>query len=257
MDNNNNDSGSNVCTVNFVCPPFWSHDPALWFLSLEAQFHVKHVTSQSTKYFHVLSALPPEVISTIADIAKHPPEDRPYDALKASLLNRLDITDRERVRRLLHTADLGDRKPTQLLRYMRSLIGSFSVDDNFLKEMWFQRLPTQLQANLVVAQDRKLDSLAELADTTWELYQAPSLPSTTTSDSRIANIENELATLRSSLGRVHLRGHSRSPSPTTSRKRPQAAPVCWYHAKYGNDARQCRPPCRFYKKKSGNGRADD
>lgn len=36
---------------------FWQHDLALWFLHSEAQFHLCGITTEVTKYYHVVAAL--------------------------------------------------------------------------------------------------------------------------------------------------------------------------------------------------------
>ena len=65
-------------------PPFWSNDPALWFLQVEAQFTLKNVTSQLTKFHYIVSLLEPQ-LHVRRSILKPPAAD-PYDALKTALL---------------------------------------------------------------------------------------------------------------------------------------------------------------------------
>ena len=44
-------------------PPFYPEDPSLWFLQLEGQFQLNNITSDNTKYFHVLTNLEPRYTS--------------------------------------------------------------------------------------------------------------------------------------------------------------------------------------------------
>ena len=38
-------------------PDFWQHNPRSWFQHIEAQFQLRGITQDVTKYFHVVAAL--------------------------------------------------------------------------------------------------------------------------------------------------------------------------------------------------------
>jgi hypothetical protein len=38
-------------------PLFWAERPAVWFAQAEAQFYLAGVSSEKTKFFHVISQL--------------------------------------------------------------------------------------------------------------------------------------------------------------------------------------------------------
>ena len=63
-------------------PPYWTSDPQIWFVQVEAQFAASNITAQKTMYHHVVGSLSPEIATEIRDLLLGPPEDRPYDALK-------------------------------------------------------------------------------------------------------------------------------------------------------------------------------
>ena len=50
-----------VSAVSVKLPPFWLADPAIWFLQVEAQFTLKGIVQQRTKFDHVIAVLAPEV----------------------------------------------------------------------------------------------------------------------------------------------------------------------------------------------------
>ena len=50
-----------VHTVSLKLPPFWQEDPALWFHQMEAQFAIKGITQQLTKYHYIVGSLAPEI----------------------------------------------------------------------------------------------------------------------------------------------------------------------------------------------------
>ncbi|XP_064468689.1 uncharacterized protein LOC135382952 [Ornithodoros turicata] len=152
-------------------PPFWSHNPTVWFLLVECQFALSGITSQLAKFRHVVSVLPQEVAAQLIDVLTAPPAANPYDALKAALLERTTASERKRFQELLSAEDLGDRRPTELLRHMQNLLGERAVtfDASFLKQLFLQRLPPTVQMILTSASTLSLPELALLADKVMEV----------------------------------------------------------------------------------------
>jgi hypothetical protein len=56
-----------VAHVAFKIPDFWPHDPTTCLRKMESNFRICNITQSSTKYNHLLSALPTEVCSNIND----------------------------------------------------------------------------------------------------------------------------------------------------------------------------------------------
>ncbi|XP_063370343.1 uncharacterized protein LOC134658621 [Cydia amplana] len=160
-----------VFRVGIRVPPFWPEEPAVWFAQLESQFTLSGITSDTTKFYHVIGKLDPQFAIEVKDIILSPPESNKYDKLKAELIRRLSVSQEQKIRQLMLHEELGDRKPTQFLRHLRSLAGP-SVPDDFLRQVWSGRLPNNVQT-IVASQPRlPLDDIAELADRIQEL--APS-----------------------------------------------------------------------------------
>jgi hypothetical protein len=122
---------------NLKVPEFNAHDLELWLSQLELHFTISGITGQRIKFAYLSSHLPPSVIV-------NPPEGKQYDALKTALLSRTSRSDESKVKQLLEDIQLGDRKPSQLLRHMQQLAGSTAADP-ILRQLWIQRLPSGLQ----------------------------------------------------------------------------------------------------------------
>lgn len=151
-------------------PGFWHHDPSLWFVLVEAEFAKRHITSQQTKYHHVLTSLSSSVMAEVRDIVISPPLSDPYDYLKQQLIKRLSESQQHRLRQLLTTEELGDRTPTQFLRRMYQLLGdeSSALDESILRELFLQRLPQTVRMILSASATVPLQELSELADRIME-----------------------------------------------------------------------------------------
>ncbi|BHF70280.1 hypothetical protein SprV_0301333000 [Sparganum proliferum] len=136
------------------------------------------------------------------------------------------VSDRQRYHQLIKEESLGDRKPSELLRRMRTLLGDMQVDEKLVKEMFLERLPADVQTILASgSQDLTLSHLAEMADRMIEVqrFQPPSIaqistPSSTVNEQLLQQMlamANEIASLKLQLARITC---SRSPSRHRSRK---------------------------------------
>ena len=123
-----------------VClPPFWPDRPGIWIAQTEAQFAIANVTSERTKFNYVISQLEYRHAAEVEDIIVAPPAVEPYTTLKAELVRRLSSSRDQRVRQLLTHEEMGDRKPFQFLRHLKSVAPE--VPDEFLRSIWSNRLP--------------------------------------------------------------------------------------------------------------------
>jgi hypothetical protein len=246
-------SAATLATVSVKLPPFWPSDPEIWFAQVEATFTTRRITSERTRFDYVIAYLSPEVATEIRDLILKPPEATPYKILKEQLIRRTAASEQRRLQQLFNAEELGDRKPTQLLRRMQQLLGdrASTTDSTFLRELFLQRLPSNVR--MVLASTKAtatLEELAELADKVVEVA-APTVAATSVSSSPeiLAEIEQLRSTVqqlqtsvrqltRQSRGRSHSRSRQHSPAP-------QEQTTCWYHHKYGSKAKKCTPPCNF------------
>ncbi|BHF85630.1 hypothetical protein SprV_1002879900 [Sparganum proliferum] len=167
---NSNDPTTSLSGLVSSLPDFWQHAPELYFFRIEATFHSAKITRETDKYYNLVEALPPTILSQVQTLLRDPPSDVPYTKLKAELLRLTSVSDRQRYHALVKEVALGDRKPSELLRRMRSLLGNMQIDDKFFKEMFLERLPTSVQTILASgSDDLDISKLAEMADRMMEV----------------------------------------------------------------------------------------
>ena len=160
------DDDDSISAIHLKLPPYWNADPTIWFIQVESMFRTRGVRGQSAKYEHVVSSLSPEIAMEIRDVLVNPPDSNQYDHLKTALLSRTQQSQKQQLQQLLTAEHLGDRKPSQLLRRMQQLMGPSSEDSSkILRELFLQRLPTQVQAIIASSpSDLSLAAIAAMAD---------------------------------------------------------------------------------------------
>ncbi|EFN81554.1 hypothetical protein EAI_02017, partial [Harpegnathos saltator] len=153
-------------------PPFWKQQPALWFAQIKSLFQIHRIRSDDGKYHLVIGALDSEAIQEIADILTSPPVIDKYVTLKTQLLARFADSADKQLHRLLTDLELSNRKPSQLLRHMRTLTGD-RVSQDILRVRWLALLPPGIQRVLKILRTTCLEDLSTVAD---ELMEGSSTP---------------------------------------------------------------------------------
>jgi hypothetical protein len=162
-----------VRRVAMRLPPFWVERPAVWFAQAEGQFFLAGVSSEKTKFFHVISQLNQRYAAE--DIITSPPEGDTYTALRTELVRRLSPLREQRIRQLLMLKEMGDRKPSQFLRHLGGLASE--VPNYFLYTIWSSRVLCNIQAIIAGQQECSLDAAARCADRISEVAPQPALAS--------------------------------------------------------------------------------
>ena len=107
----------------------------------------------------MIASLAPEFAVEVRDLLIRPPADNPYDTLKAELIKRTATSEQCKLQQLISREELGDRKPTQLLRWM--LVAGAEMNA-FLKELFLQHFPANVR--MVLASADPATDLADMAD---------------------------------------------------------------------------------------------
>ncbi|KAH8039593.1 hypothetical protein HPB51_007793 [Rhipicephalus microplus] len=126
---------------------------------------------QLRKYHLVGSALSPAAAEEVSDLLSGPTSTTLYSTLKASLLERMTVSQRFRIQQLLSVKELGDRWLSQLLRHMPQHMSGYTniTDENLLRELSLQHLPGNVHMVQATASTLNLNSLASLADKVLEV----------------------------------------------------------------------------------------
>ena len=252
--------------VTLKLPTFWPADPELWILQVEAQFRTRNITQDSTKYDYIVGSLSPETAGEIRDVLLHPPENDKYTAIKAALLKRNELSEQKRLQELLSKEELGDRRPTQVLRRMRQLVGDTVMDPKVLRALFIQKLPLSVQQIMVTAADEvALEAMADMAEkimevTTAQVNKVQVADQAAASSSEISQLRQEVQQLKQMISGMSIQGQSaanqrnssRGRSPYRRQRDVNRYPLCWYHHRFGEKSTKCDSPCSWSSKNGGH-----
>lgn len=113
-----------------------------------------------------MEALPPQVVTEVEDILITPVTATSFDAPKSALLIRLVPFESVCLQRFLSPEHIGDRKPSQYLRYLQRLLGTkaANTDEELVKEVFFQNLPSNVRFALAGWHDFPITKIADIAN---------------------------------------------------------------------------------------------
>lgn len=254
---------------NLKLPLFWKGNPALWFIQVEAAFSLSNITADTTRFRHVITQLDSQTLPAISDIILNPPANNKYQAIKDRIMSSFAETSESKLRQLLRGIDPRDEKPTLLLQRIRNLADG-QVSDALLRTLFLEQLPEYVRGVLIISGDLDLSALARQADKVMEATSRNSVATVSAAviksesnneiaavsrDTTLVELANAVATLTKEIKSIKFsarqtrpRSHSRQRSPSATK-----SDLCFYHLKFGEDARRCQQPCAWHKnKQQGN-----
>ncbi|GFU83988.1 hypothetical protein TNCV_3359811 [Trichonephila clavipes] len=257
-----------VARIALRLPPFWKSNVRLWIAQCDHAFTFSGISSDDTKYFALVANLDAETLSYVSDIVLSPPNSDKYHTLSQRLITQFSDSETQKIKKLLTDLQLGDEKPSHLLRKMKELSNG-QLQDGFLQSLWLQRMPPHIQT-VLSASSESLDKLAIIADKVSEVVGASSTicaaktvppPSQSSScnaqptmDSLARQIQElslqvaELTRERNS-SRHQRYSSDRRRSHSRSRSVNRGSGICYYHRRYKEQARKCVSPCAFVQKR--------
>ena len=210
--------------VALKLPPFWPEDPETWIEQVEAQFHIRNITADNTKFYYVVAALDPPTARRLRDTIKSAPEGSRYTTLRTRITDTFALTESERANQILNMRGLGDRKPSEIMDEMLALADGHAPCFLF-KQLFINLLPEALQVQLATVDFSNPRKVSLEADKLWGAKVAAEATST--------------------INKVNVKEKRKASVPVNTNSN---SGLCFYHAKFGINPRKCRGPCNF----SGN-----
>ncbi|GFW21671.1 transposon Ty3-I Gag-Pol polyprotein [Trichonephila clavipes] len=256
-----------VARIALRLPPFWKSNVRLWIAQCDHAFTFSGISSDDTKYSALVANLDAETLSYVSDIVLSPPNSDKYHTLSQRLITQSSDSETQKIKKLLTDLQLGDEKPSHLLRKMKELSNG-QLQDDFLQSLWLQRMPPHIQT-VLSASSEPLDKLAIIADKVSEVVGSSSTICAATtvpppSQSSSCSVQPTMDSLARQIQELSLqvaeltreRNSSRHQRYSSDRRRSHSrsrsvnrgSGICYYHRRYKEQARKCVSPCAFVQK---------
>lgn len=258
---------------------FWKDQPRGWFEYVETLFNAKGVHNEDFRFQSVIAALDYELRKEVRDLIERPPLIGKFEALKDRLEEQFSESSRSKIKTLLSRLQLGDRRPSQFLRDIK-VHADGKCDDDFIKEIWFERLPEAVRIGLasIPSDSQTLDELAKIADSINEAITYSKVNAVTNRDPHpnsqkhsnshesqyitqtqfneaIQNLTKQMEKMCRNQETEHRResnissNHGRNRSRSRNRY-DRRLDMCFYHQIFGDKAKRCVDPCNYKSDKS-------
>lgn len=253
-------------TQRLHIPKFNANHPHLWFTQIETSFRISGITNDTDQFDHVLVHLEDDVMMAVEDLATNPPLTNKFLALKERIMNIFAQTTESKIRRMLRGEESEDKKPSAILAFMKHLSAG-QCSPAIMKMLFLEKLPASIRPILAASGAEDPDKLAEIADRVYEVTNAHTISSvaspvpttntqTSTDDTMNLAAINQAIVEAIKIGFNKLqasqsRSHNRSQSQLIQNNNDESR-LCYYHERFGENARKCRAPCSWMKKNPEN-----
>lgn len=241
-------SAPSVASVAVKLPPLSIKAPGVWFRRAEAKFRLSGISSSITMADHTLSAMSEGTADLFQAWLSEQPEELRYEDLKDYIMSRFSLPASERAQRALKLAEqpLGDSTARDRWEELQSLLILPATDDDkapkvsLEREIFLQGLPDPVRQGLPNAHTLVIKELITQADRLLDAHKATKHRAPTFEVST-DNVDICAATQASR----NQRG-KQNDNPTLE--------LCFYHARFGENAKKCRPNCPKWSKNGQVGR---
>ncbi|GFV05205.1 transposon Tf2-6 polyprotein [Trichonephila clavipes] len=160
-------------------------------------------------------------------------EKNKYSCAKNRLLSAFKDCEEKCIKKLLTGITLGDMKPSQLLRKMKSLAG-VNISKKVLRTLWLDKLPDSIK-NILVISSENLENLSVMADKIFEI-NSPENYSATADKSAMKNILDKVCLLEKriselSINRRNSRSKFKNSNQTRNKSRSRSRPPVYSKAR--------------------------
>ena len=237
------DSEDVAHAVSIKVPAFMDTAANGWFAIIEAQFNLKNITNASTKFYHVLSNLPPDLIAQLSPTLL---SNKSYEDLKEAVINIYEKTKPELFARLMNDTKMTGR-PSFYLRELMTTASKVGVGDDLVKHRFIQALPAAISPVIAAQSDLTLDQLGNLSDQLMPILQKDVCNNVDNRNINNVNQSNSFTQNQSNSSNNSGQNLPIGLRPFGNTQRPK---VCRGHLYFAETSRTCKPWCKWPNKRN-------
>lgn len=270
----NDGSKGERATTTLRLPAFDPVDVELWFMQAENLMEIAGINDDMLRHRLVVAALDRRTLGKVKSAVKPAAKDKPYWTLKAALEDLFQENEAAKFKRFLEGKTRGDRSCVEFVADCHQLTGKSPAADAMILQFLLREVPECLRAfvadckdEVEVAAKRADDILVKLPSETKRPTIAavePPRAAASAADEPPAWAQTLIESITKVVAgsRCHACGRSddddrrprdqqqqrggRNRSRSRSRGAQPNDGLCYYHRKFGDNARLCRPECKFY-----------
>jgi len=225
-----NQPNENAQLLTIKPPQFSETSVTGWFPIIEAQFRLRNIVNPQTKFYTVLAALPPDIVTKLPNSVL---ESEDYDVIKESIVSTYEKTKPEMLEKLMKNTTISGR-PSLYLTEMMTLGKKIGCSDDIVRHNFLKSVPPSLVPVLASQEEIPLAQLGRLADKL--------LPFMTKSNpmpvNEVKSNENNSQTKKNvGQNQTHI-----GIRPFSTDQKPK---VCRGHIYFADKSRTCKPWCRW------------
>ena len=246
-----------AATPNVTLPVFSTTKAAPWFHRVEALFRLKRVSANQKSDF-IIGALPDDVFDRISTwLTEFASDAIPYDQLKAKIIRSCEPSPEEKSQKILDLLrlPLGDQRPSDAFYEIKNLPTILNLDGtssqiDLARVLWMLRLPHDIRAQMTNFSTKTEQDLTAQADA---LKGTTRLALSTLSATASAAAAADQPTLTDDDDDDVIAAAQRRSQHSSNQRQFSGVSrktLCYFHKRFGRDARNCRPPCFYFHSKN-------
>ena len=209
--------------------PFIESNVPAWFALIEAQFVINRYRQTDLKFYHTLNALPHHIVGNLSQNVLN---SHDYQTLKNEVLTSFEKSKPEMLDKLMSKRTISGR-PSIYLNELRALALKIGVDDDIVRHRFVQALPSSIAPVIAAQTDLELDRLGKITDDL--ITQFPDFRHTHAHVQQVVTKPQQ----NKNKNRCDCPSGLR---PFYSKQKPL---VCRAHLYFGNQAKYCKPWCKW------------
>ena len=254
-----------------ITQKFTKENPSGWFRYFNALCLRNRLGSDVQKIDALVSCLDSD---TFLDVQPLLDGEHTVAQIETFLTQKFSKSLDQRLQELLNLPSLGDLKPSDFLSQARCAISALDMSDAVLCEILMMKLPHEVQTTLSIILGCPLDEFSRAADRAMRRFSSNQVDGQFlgVASSKIQQLEREVDSLKYKLNRNQSGSSSSYAYPRQSFSRPQyfdryphfrprfyqsrsynngpshgpsRAMLCFYHQRFGPNARKCVRPCSW------------
>lgn len=212
-----------VYSISPKIPSFYQNDVENWLAVVKNQFKLAKITTESTKFSHIIANLPASATGKVKQIMIKEFQVGDLAKLESALVSQYGLSKAQRMQIIFESGEMGDQKPSEFYYDLVSKASGLDISEEVLLNRFLSRIPGQLQplATSLKASTFSTEFFMNALDEVFESFQKQQMT---------ANVAAVT--------------HSHRPPPRRNQN-VESSGLCWYHETFGNRSYKCQPGCSW------------